>query len=309
MTATIAVTGGSGFVGSHLVARLSEGGHDLRLLMRGGKRPPPEDVHVVSGDLADRDALDELCAGAEILVHCAGLITARTAAEYDAVNSTATVLLVERARRAGVRRIILLSSLAAREPNLSSYGASKHRGEQALVGISEPRWVILRPPAVYGPGDRGTLPLVDQLRRRLSLIPGHHDARVSLIHVVDLVSAIDHLIADASIDGRIVELDDGRRGGYSWEDLKVAATGEKSGRCLFIPRPLLSTATAGLGFWSGLTGAVPMLTPGKVAELYHRDWVCRNDLLDELTEWSPNVPFARGFSETLAWYRAEGWLS
>lgn len=319
MSGVIAMTGASGFVGGHLVSLLQQQADHLRVLVRDPARlrkidDPAQKIEIVRGDLSQAGQLSELCRGADTLVHCAGLIAARSAAEFFAVNRDGTARLVDIAAKAGIRRVVLLSSLAAREPSLSAYAASKRAGEDALASLaSHMSWAILRPPAVYGPGDRATLPLVQQLSRNTAFIPGRPDARISLIHVRDLAMAVAHAAADDQLNGVVCELHDGTSGGYGWRDLRAAAsqgegTGERS-RCLFLPRPLLKAAAGVMELAAPVFGRTPMLTSGKVAELYHRDWVCRHDLLDDMSDWRPRIRFAQGFAETHAWYRQAGWLS
>ncbi|WP_342641218.1 NAD-dependent epimerase/dehydratase family protein [Rhodoligotrophos ferricapiens] len=313
---TLAVTGGSGFVGGHLIPHLLERGHSLRLLIRNpGRMVLPRaqqgtgELNVIQGDLGDPRSLRELCDGADLVVHCAGLLAARHRSAFATVNIEGTARLVDAAIVSGVRRMILLSSLAAREPALSDYAWSKRGGEEALASAgSSLSWVVLRPPAVYGPGDRATLPLVEQLARRHSMIPACRTGRVSLIHVRDVVSAISHVIGNTAVDREVCEIDDGKPGGYDWQELK-RATGQGNGRCIFLPRMVMAAAAAASMLWSRLSGKPPMLSPGKVAELYHPDWVCRTNRLSDLTGWHPQVPFTQGFAETLDWYHQAGWLS
>lgn len=308
----VAITGASGFVGRRLVARLGEAGQDLRLLARSPDRLGDTPHEVVAGGLDDGAALDRLCAGADTVIHCAGAITALSRSGYEAVNVRGTAALAAAARRAGVRRFVLVSSLAAREPALSGYGASKLKGEEALKEAAGTHlsWVVLRPPAVYGPGDRGTLPLIQQLARQRPLIPGNAEARISLIYVDDLAAAL-HTLAGGGPEGSVHELHDGTPDGYSWAGLMREAGLAKGpqARCLFLPRGLLATL-APLSVAAGrLRGRAPMLTSGKVRELYHGDWVCRNALLEDYTDWRPRIRFAEGFARTLDWYRKAGWMT
>ena len=129
---TLAVTGGTGFVGGHLLGAARAAGHEVRALTRGG-RPPQAGVHWVEGALDDPAALAALCAGADAIVHVAGLINAATRAGFEAVNVGGTAAMIDAARGAGVRRFIHISSLAAREPDLSDYGWSKARSERIVA--------------------------------------------------------------------------------------------------------------------------------------------------------------------------------
>ena len=299
---TIAITGASGFIGRHLAARLSGAGHALRLLARDPKRIKAGHGHeIVAGDLGERTALEALCAGVGTVIHCAGLVTASSREDCERVNARATGALAATAARAGVKRFIFVSSLAAREPRLSAYAASKKNGEDRLREVgSALSWVVLRPPPVYGPNDDRVLIILRQFLRRLPIIPANRHGRLSLLYVDDLVTALQTLL-EGGPEGSIHELHDGTPGGYSWVNIIDAArqAGLTSSRCLFAPRPVMG-AIAGLNLaLAKLTARAPVLTPDKVRELYHHDWVCRNNLLDSCTSWRAKTRFAAGLVRTL----------
>ena len=307
----VALTGATGFVGGHLIDRLIETGVSVRILARNPDAFHRGDVDVVKGDLASPDALRQLCAGADTVVHCAGRIAACSREEFDEVNVDGTVAMVEAAKAAGARRFVHVSSLAAREPTVSDYAASKRAGEiEVRRDEGAMPWVILRPPAVYGPGDRATLPLIKQLSQPIAFVPGSRDGRASLIHVRDLAAAIAHVVAEDTLAQGIYELDDGKRGGYSWRELSVAA-GKARGRkvrCIYLPKSMVKLAGLVEVAIARRRGRAPEVTPGKVSELYHPDWVCRYNLLQESSDWMPAVGLSEGLKETTAWYRQQGWL-
>lgn len=298
MTRTLALTGATGFVGSHVLREAQLRGWRVRALVRGNEL---DGVETVSGDLHDAAALAKLVAGSDCVLHVAGAIAAPSRARFFAANAEGTANLVAVAGRAGVRRFVHISTMAARHPELSDYAASKRAGEVVVEPLEGA--AILRPPAVYGPGDRGILPIVQQLTRRTALLPGHAGQRFSLLYGQDLARlALD--TADASWTG-IRDADDGKRGGYSWHDL-IAAASQAEGRSIrpvFLPRQAVALLSHVASGGARLIGRTAMLTPGKVAELYHPDWVAEDALaLDEPTS------FAQGFRLTVAWYRQHGWL-
>lgn len=314
MPPTVAVTGATGFIGPHIVGRLRTDGWRIRILTRRKVLDPaltgPE-VEAVPGALEDRDSLARLVEGADAVVHVAGLIKARSRAAFFQGNAEGVGALAAIAAAAPAPpRFILLSSLAAREPQLSDYGASKLAGEQALIGAGERlRWTILRPPAVYGPGDRATLSFFRCMARGFGPVLGSADARISLLHAQDLAHAVGVLLADDRGAGLVAEIDDGH-GGYRWHEMiaTAAAAFGRPARVLPIPKAIpyaLGALNLLLARWPGYT---PMLTPGKVREIYHRDWACDNAPITTRTLWRPLVPLAQGFAGTIAWYRQQGWL-
>lgn len=305
MQGPIALTGSTGFVGRHLVKMLEDAGYSLRLLVRKAPRDCGfGTAETIIGGLDDEAALRRLVAGAQAVIHLAGAIAAPDRATFFAVNARGTERLAKAARAAGVERFIHVSSLAAREPQLSDYAASKRQAEDMLSAAPPQGLLIVRPPVVYGQGDRATLPLLAQLARRFAIIPAAAEARFSLLHVEDLAKFLIARLADRTTGLR--EIDDGRANGYGWPDLAkgAAETEGREPRLVFLPRWLLQ----GLSWPVSLLGAglklrVP-LTPGKVRELYHPDWVARGadaGLADA-------VQFEEGFRLTIAWYREQGWL-
>ena len=178
----LAITGATGFVGSHLLDAALAAGHEVKALTRS-KQHDRDGVDWVVGDLSSRDALEWLVDQADAVIHVAGTINAPNKAGFEEGNVAGTLAMLAAATAGGIHRFVHVSSLAAREPKLSLYGASKQRGEE-LVHSSGLDWAIVRPPAVYGPGDRETLELFRMARLGLMLMPPK--GRVSVIHADDL---------------------------------------------------------------------------------------------------------------------------
>uniref|UniRef100_UPI0013DB8B8D NAD-dependent epimerase/dehydratase family protein n=1 Tax=Sandarakinorhabdus rubra TaxID=2672568 RepID=UPI0013DB8B8D len=238
-TAPIALTGATGFVGSR-VAALAD--RPLRALTRRPQRAD-DPIAWVMGDLDDPHALARLCDGADAVIHVAGVVNAADAAGFQAGNARGTANMLAAARAAGVRRFVHVSSLAAREPSLSLYGASKADAER-LVMACPLDWVIVRPPGVYGPGDAEMLDLFRLARRGFGLAPGGPDARISLIHVDDLARAL-LVLAGAGPSREVLELDDGAgaRGGHTHADHAgaiAAALGRRGVRMIPVGDALLA---------------------------------------------------------------------
>ena len=179
---TVAITGGTGFVGQALVDLTVERAIPLRSLAR--TIPVKQrGVEWIQGDLGNRASLDQLMGDAEYIIHIAGQVRASDPAEFETSNVTGTLNAVEAALGAGVRRFVFVSSLAAREPQLSAYGASKLRAEK-IVMASGLDWTIVRPPAIYGPRDKEMLDLFEMATMRV--VPMPKKGAASLIHVGDL---------------------------------------------------------------------------------------------------------------------------
>jgi nucleoside-diphosphate-sugar epimerase len=299
MAFQVAMTGATGFVGRHVAAALAAKGFAVRALVRDEvKAATIKFAEPVIGSLADDGALDRLVKDANVLVHLAGAIAAPDAGAFLKANRDGTRKLVDAALMADIKRVVHVSSLAAREPRLSDYAASKNAGE-AIMAEQANRFslAILRPPAIYGPGDRATLPLFQQLTRRFALLPGTRTQRFSLIYAGDFARLIASLVSSGW--SGTAEVHDGKDGGYEWADLVSTAT-LTHGRPvtpIFVPQRCLS----GLSRLVRRAGVPPH---GKIRELYHPDWVCRGP--------QPDLPdrtgLVEGFRQTLDWYREEGWL-
>jgi nucleoside-diphosphate-sugar epimerase len=250
--------------------------------------------------------------GVTAVVHCAGAIRGASAGEFSRVNVDGVARLVQAARELHpLPRFLLISSLAAREPQVSHYAASKRGGEHALRSLAAGMmWTALRPPAVYGPGDRETLPLVRCLQRGMAPVFGRKGSRFSLLFVEDLADAVRHLLELPQWPSGLFEIHDGHTGGYGWEDLThtVARIIRKPVRRVRVPVALVQVAARGNLFLSRAFGYTPMLTPGKVRELTHPNWVCNDAALRRATGWTPRFLLEAGMRQTLKHLRGGRWV-
>jgi uncharacterized protein YbjT (DUF2867 family) len=299
---TLAVTGGTGFVGEHLLRAALAGGHRVRALTRTSRRDE-DGISWIAGALDDAESLARLAQGADAVIHVAGLINGSREA-FEAVNAHGTANLVEAVRAAGVTRFIHVSSLAAREPDLSAYGWSKAEAER-IVAASGLDWTIIRPPAVFGPGDRETLELFRMAKRGLVALPPK--GRFSVIHVEDLCRLLLAVIDAPETIQATYEPDDGRENG--WNNRHFARTlGRLYGKraaTLALPKLVLKGA-AGIDRLVRRDRA--KLTADRVSYFCHPDWVARPERKPPEGVWAPAVRTPTALKETADWYKAQGWL-
>lgn len=313
----VALTGATGFVGGHVLRELLARGHQVRVLLRSEARLDEEfrqQVTVVAGGLDDLEAVSALARRADVVLHLAGAIKAVNRQQFMSVNAQGAENVARAAADESVDRFVLVSTLAAREPRISGYAASKAAGEQnvqaTLAGQSRDPAVIIRPPAVYGPGDEATFPLIRELTRKVTTMTGTSRQRLSVIYVEDLARALADAVEGAGEPGAVYELDDGTPDGYSHADLAraVKATTGHQPAMVHIPRGVLWLAALGAELWMSVSREPAILSRGKVSELYHDDWVAAGPRFEDAGGWKPAYDFEAGYARTLSWYRDNGWL-
>ncbi|MDZ3830266.1 MAG: NAD(P)H-binding protein [Sphingopyxis sp.] len=299
------MTGATGFVGKATLARAIAAGWHVRALTR---RPQPDQAGVtwIAGALDKPDSLADMAEGSDVVLHIAGVVNAPDRAAFDAGNGVATGHVVEAARGAGVTRFVHVSSLAAREPDLSNYGWSKARAE-TVVRASGLDWTIVRPPAVFGPGDTEMLDLFRMARRGIALLPP--SGRMSAIYVDELARLLVALCGDryASV-GATYEPDDGHPKGWSHRSFAQAigrAVGRHHVSTLSIPATVLK---AGGRLDKLVRRGGAKLTPDRARYIAHPDWVVSEGAAPPPALWRPDTETADALAETVRWYRREKWL-
>lgn len=303
--ALVAVTGATGFVGQAVLMAAGRHKIEVRALTRRKQRLRGG-VEWIDGDLASKAALKRLMEGASAVIHIAGVVNAPDAAGFEEGNVQGTLRVIEAAHEMGVGRMVHVSSLSAREPQLSVYGASKLRGEK-LVRASGLDWTIVRPPAVFGPRDTEMLDLFRLARR--GVIPLPPPGRLSVIHVADLAELLLALLPSAEeTTHQIFEPDDGEPGG--WTHVRLAHAIGAAVRSKPI-RPLsLSPRIVGLAARADrmLRGSKAKLTPDRARYICHPDWTVGEGAQPPSSLWRPRIDTREGLHATAAWYREAGWL-
>lgn len=306
----IALTGATGFLGHTVLEAALSNGYVVRALTRR-EQAKRDDVHWVRGDLSDSAALSELTRGVEATIHVAGVVNALDAAGFEEGNVTGTLNLIETVIAKGIRRFVHVSSLSAREPDLSAYGASKAKAEK-LVMASPLDWTIIRPPAIYGPRDKEMFELFRSAR--WGVIPMPREGRASMIHVEDLARLLVALVPQGEpgtgpevVLGRLFEPDDGKPQG--WEHYELArAIGWALGRrpwVLGLSREMLMRAAQVDKF---LRGTSAKMTLDRAAYFSHPDWVVSPEAAVPASIWQPRLETREGLAATARWYKDNKWL-
>jgi dihydroflavonol-4-reductase len=319
----VAVTGATGFLGYHLVAALERCGRRPRLLVRDPSRLAPElaaGAEIVTGDLDDRAALHRLVADCSVVLHLAGVVRAARAAHFHRANARGTANVVAAVRARGSKpRLVYVSSLAAAGPSprpegrgpeeppapISAYGRSKLDGERAVRSLSTP-WVILRPPAVYGPRDTDMLQFFRLAAGGVVPLPAG-ERFVTLAHASDVVRGILQA-ASGRVDGRILHLGEPSPRPMQRLVAEMARAGGVEARVVPIPAALIRVlgAVGDALHWVGWQRLA--LTSDKARELCARHWSSRTVESLQALGVAGTVPFPEGAAQTWAWYRQVGWV-
>lgn len=311
--ADVLLTGATGFVGSHVAERLS--GRGLRCTVRASsdlRWLEGLDLETVEVDLADGEGLEAALEGVDRVVHVAGVTRAPREEHFRRVNVEGTRRLAEASVRAGVRRFVFVSSLAARGPDgedgpVSAYGRSKRAAERSLLRTAGTEVAVLRPGGVYGPRDTDLLPLFRLARSGwFPLVPS--SGVVQPIYVADLADAVVAAgVGEAPGSGPWPLAGRGR---HRWSDL-ADGLGEALGRPVRtfpVPGPLLLAAGAAAELAARVTGRAPDFDRRSARDLARHDWTCDPSPSEAALGWEAEVGLGEGLERTVRWYRREGWL-
>lgn len=324
---TVLLTGASGFVGSHILDALRQQGIPTRILIRRSSsrrfiEHQLSSVTTCEGSIDEPDSLPRALQGVSHVIHCAGLVKALRVQDFHRINEVGTLNVVRAANAANVQRLIHVSSLAAAGPGtmdrprgetdpaepVSEYGRSKWAGEQAVRRQCEGDYVILRPPAVYGPRDQEFLRLFKAVKSGLIPDIGCNQQKLSLVYVEDLARVVVqclHPTATARETFFVGHPD--IESALSFGRQIATALGKRPLR-VPIPTPLVWPLCLGQELLSRLTRSANVLSLQKYAELRAPGWVCDTTKLQKQLGLSCPTGLAEGVKRTLSAYRETGWL-
>jgi nucleoside-diphosphate-sugar epimerase len=326
----ILVTGGSGFLGSHVVEQLALAGRPVRALVRTTSdtkflRTLPN-VELWDGSIDQRASVAAAARGVTGIVHAAGLVKARSGEEFMRVNAGGTENVVAAAieHKATVKRLVLISSLAALGPSdaegrpipenveprpVTGYGRSKLAAERAaLAAKQDVPLTILRPPAIYGPRDREILAFFKSIKLGVLPLLGSTQNKLSMIYGADCGEACILALDKDVPSGSAYHVDDGAV--HTLEELEMLgeeAMGKRAKLRLHLPRKLVETAALGSELFGRATNRPVMLTRDKLNELFEQ-WVCDGARARSELGFTPRIPIGEGIPKTVSWYRQAGWL-
>jgi len=324
---SILITGANGFVGSRLCRRFLDKGYQVVAGVRKSadlKLLEGLEVEYRFGDVTAPDSLAGMVRGVDFVVHNAGIVKAKKQDTYFAVNERGTRNLLEAAVRhnPNVRKVIYISSVAVAGPSpegrplketdppnpITTYGRSKLAGEKVALSFADRLNVAaVRPPGVYGPGDREIYTLFKTVYRRIKPLIGNLQRRLQLVHVDDLTLGISKAVESRTKSGSIFFIAENKSYTIT-EMIEMLQEGcGKKGIPLVLPAPVFRLIAAVSEFSFRLVGATPMLTREKTREL-NASWEMDVTRAREVLGFESQIPFADGARQTFEWYKAEGWL-
>ncbi len=323
----IALTGGAGFVGSHVAEELVGRGYDVNCLLLPGERKTWIEglpLRLFTGSITDRTSLAPFLEGCTAIVHVAGLTRARSEDEFMAVNAQGSVNLVEAALALsdGPRQIIAMSSLAAAGPApegrcldeddpirpLTPYGRSKAELERRLrLYEGTITSTFIRAPGVYGPRDRDFLQYFRLIRRGFRIVTGGRSV-MSILYVKTLARALVDCIRNPAAYGQVFYIAD--RGEYDWDELSEMMESALGARTLRIAVPdwAAAAAAAVCDAVSPFMRRPPLLNRHKITEMRQKRWVVSTAKAERLLGFAPSISTAAAMAETALWYRENNWI-
>lgn len=311
----VAVTGATGFLGTHLLPALAASGFKLRVLSRRTVEHSlwkDLELEVVPGDLDNEPALIRLVQGADVVIHMAGLIQARSRKDFLAINRDGAQRLARLVHQhAAGAHLIHVSSLAARAPWLSAYAHSKRAGETAVQDAFPGQLSIVRPPAIYGPWDKATLDIFRVATWPLAPVPGGKHARIAMIHATDAARAIAGLARwQQAPAGGVYALADTCPAGYGPHTIMRMAAHARGRSPIIVPLPGWGVRLAGYAasLFAWLRGRPMVFGAGKAREMLYPLWSVEAKELLPTQVTRPEIDLRQGFAETVEWYTQAGWL-
>lgn len=324
----VLVTGGTGFVGSHLVDHLVQKQYTVRCLVRKSSDTrwlAGKNIEFVYGDLFDDEALRNAVSGVEYVYHCAGITKAKTKEEYYRGNATGTRNLLHTVLKTNpsLKRFVHVSSQAAVGPSesmtpitedrearpLTTYGKSKWEAERACHEVQDRlALTIVRPPVVYGERDKDVFEFFRTYSMGIQPMVGFTDKYVSMIHVADLVRGLVMAGENERALGQTYFITS--KEVYNWKQIGEATRKAMNKRALRIRLPeFVVYIVAAFAETAALLSKKPALVNfEKAREMVQDYWTCDHTKAKRELGFEQEISLEEGVMRTVTWYVQQGWL-
>lgn len=323
----VGITGATGFVGSHLAEYLVRHGHQITCLVRETSNLQwisHLPFRKVVGNIYDQKSLGDFVRNQEVIIHCAGLTSARKEEEYMRTNADSTGNLLSATEKANpnLKRFVLISSLAAAGPSqpgqaltedqplrpLTAYGRSKVKAEEIAAQFSSRIPVtIIRPPGVYGPRDREFLIYFKLVKKRIKPIIGGEN-RISVVSVQNLTAGIAAAMSHPQAAGQSYFISDD--GDFTWSQLAdlIAGALRKCPFTIKIPGWIVRLMANLSTIYSAMTKKPVILNREKILEMEQPFWLVSNEKAKNEIQYFPRLSTKEAIEETAEWYIENGWI-
>lgn len=324
------VTGATGFIGQHLVRKIIAEKYPVRVLSRPTSQRPADfasEVEWITGDVTEPTTLEAAVRDVDIIFHLAGIIKATSAAAFTAANVTGTKNILDAVTAYGKKdvRFVFVSSLSASGPSahwspksddepcypVSDYGQSKLEAEIEVLRRKNKIWcAIVRPAAVYGPGDKESLIFFKIAQSRVNPHIGLAKRYVSMIYISDLIELLWNAAQSGQPSGEIYFASDKHSNGYDWNQIIAAAAHTMNLRLfnIYLPSFSLPAMLLPAGIITKVTGRIGRFNRDKYREMSQNYWTCSSAKAQKLLDFKPRVSLSEGLQNALNWYREQKWL-
>ena len=332
---TLLITGATGFIGRHLIEQAFKNGYEVIAAVRKHSNISYLKEINIPTVVLNLENPEQLLVGInnilntygniDVLIHNAGITQTLNNKEYYEVNTDLTKNLIDAIMRSKGKtpKFIYVSSIAAVGPgssvsfkNISEddiphpathYGKSKLQAENHIRSQKDLPWIIVRPTAVYGEHEKNFLNIIKSINNGLELYMGSKKQMLSFIHVSDLVSSIIKLASDG-ISGQVFNISDGKD--YSIVEINaiIKSVLKKNTISIVLPVSLVKVIATMVEFFGRITNTSPILNKDKLHELTELNWLCNNSKIIKEINYTPKVKFATGITQTIDWYKKNGWL-
>jgi len=323
------VTGGNGFVGSHLVDLLLEKNYEVRCIVRKSSNQKwlkGKNIEIIESGLFDKEGLRKAFKDVNYIFHVAGVVKAKNPEEYykGNVETTRNILEVATEFKATIKKVLVVSSQTASGPAsseipvdetmkcnpITTYGRSKREGEKVAETFMDKLPVtICRAPAVFGERDTEILIFFKTFASGLMTTIGFNRKQISLIHVTDLVNGFLLAAESPKAAGETYFITSEKL--YTWEEIGEVTSKvmKKKPFSVKVPHSIVYTIAAIAQFFAMFSKKAATLNIEKARDITQQFWICSAEKAKKDFGYSQKIDIEEGIRRTVEWYKGQGWIN